>query len=629
MLVHRTVFMTLLIFIILWKSSVWAVPETTTIQGSIEAPSGGPVLGTLDYIISFHTDAVGGNELASVTGEVSISKAGRFSIDTVLPPVVLSATDVWYELAIDVGEDGLDTSDRFPERVRIHSVPFALQSANSEHAAFADSANTADSATMAMSLSGSLSNPGDSIQLGDDVFLQVASDGIVELLADGQRMRLARQKWFGPRSILDNISPDGTNASQPRIALNDNGDALIIWSQSDGSFFQTFRSENRNGSWSDPAIISDNFSPDGQDTHSPKVALNQSGDAVIVWSQSDGAFLQIFRSEHRDGLWTDPTGLSDNISPDSSDADAPQVALNDSGDAVIVWQQPDLSLNQKYRIFRSEYRNGSWTDPSNIFDHFSPGGQDAAFPQVALNNNGDAVIVWYQSDGANNQIFRSEYQNGSWIDPSGLLDNISPDGQDSVEPQVALNDNGDAIIAWRQSDGANEQIFRSERRDGSWTDPVNLLDNISPSGQNAISPQVAMNNNGQAIIVWFQNDGANSQVFRSEYRNGSWTDPSGLSDNISPDGQDAGLHRVAMNDDGDAVIAWVQSDGTNNQIFRSHYRSGSWNDPTDLSDHINPDGQTLNSPDVALNSNGDAVIVWQQSDGEKSQIFRSEYRFGF
>ena len=56
---------------------------------------------------------------------------------------------------------------------------------------------------------------------------------------------------------------------------------------------------------------------------------------------------------------------------------------------------------------------------------------------------------------------------------------------------------------------------------------------------------------------------------------------------------------------------------------------GSWTDPTEVSDNISPDGQTASSGRVALNDNGDALIVWRQFDGTDARIFRSEYRFGF
>ncbi|MCD6497139.1 MAG: hypothetical protein J7M25_02410 [Deltaproteobacteria bacterium] len=137
-----------------------------------------------------------------------------------------------------------------------------------------------------------------------------------------------------------------------------------------------------------------------------------------------------------------------------------------------------------------------------------------------MDDNGNAIIVWQQSDGSSLQIFKAEYRNGQWTIPADLTDNIGPDGQDAVGPEVAMDDNGNAIIVWEQSDGSNIQIFKSEYRGGQWTLPADLTDNISPDGQDAVGPEVAMDDNGNAIIVWFQQpDGGGSyQVFKSEYR---------------------------------------------------------------------------------------------------------------
>ena len=74
------------------------------------------------------------------------------------------------------------------------------------------------------------------------------------------------------------------------------------------------------------------------------------------------------------------------------------------------------------------------------------------------------MIVWFQWNNSNHQIFRSEFRSGSWSDPANLTDNISPDGQTAYSPQLAMDDNGNAVIVWQQSDGSNDQIFRSEYR---------------------------------------------------------------------------------------------------------------------------------------------------------------------
>ena len=57
----------------------------------------------------------------------------------------------------------------------------------------------------------------------------------------------------------------------------------------------------------------------------------------------------------------------------------------------------------------------------------------------------------------------------AWTHPASLADNISPNHADADDPEVAMNDNGHIIIVWEQSDGTNDQIFKSEFRSGAWS----------------------------------------------------------------------------------------------------------------------------------------------------------------
>lgn len=98
----------------------------------------------------------------------------------------------------------------------------------------------------------------------------------------------------------------------------------------------------------------------------------------------------------------------------------------------------------------------------------SPSGTDAWMQQVAMNSNADAIITWSQMDSdGNEQIFKAAYRNGDpWEFPAGLDDNISfnynPYQTNAGYPQVAINDNGDAVITWLQSDGDDRILYMSE-----------------------------------------------------------------------------------------------------------------------------------------------------------------------
>jgi mRNA-degrading endonuclease HigB of HigAB toxin-antitoxin module len=353
--------------------------------------------------------------------------------------------------------------------------------------------------------------------------------------------------------------------------MDNSGNALIVWYQDDGSRDQIFKSEYRDGEWIHPADLDDNISPDGEDADAyyPQVAMDDNGNALIVWEQFNGSNYQVFKSEYRDGEWTHPADLDDHISPDGQDAEEPHAAMDNNGNALIVWMQHNGTRQQ---IYKSEYRDGEWTHPTDLFNSISPDAGSANSPQVAMDDNGNALIVWPQSDGSNYQVFKSEYRDGAWIHPATLSGYINPNGEDVYDPQVAMDNSGNAVIVWQQSDGSTQQIYKSEYRDGAWTHPEDLDDNISQNGQDAEEPQVAMDGSGNAVIVWEQSDGINWQIFKSEYRDGVWTHPEDLDDHISQNGQDAYPSQVAMDDSGNAVIVWNQPDGINWQIFKSEYR---------------------------------------------------------
>ncbi len=484
---------------------------------------------------------------------------------------------------------------------------------------FAIHASSAETAASASGMSPVLNQPGDRFNLGNGTWYEVGPDGRTYLYVNGRRH--GSMQWLHPQDLHDYISPSGPDALNPKVAMDDNGDAILVWQQSDGTKSQIFKSEYRDGVWVHPSSLSDNISPDVENAQNPLVVMDNNGNAIIVWRQSDGAKIQIFKSEYRNGAWTHPSSLSDNISPDGQDVENPDAAMDDNGNAIIVWQQQDGTNKQ---IFMSEFRANVWNHPDDLNDNISPGGQHAVYPKVAI-NKGNAIIVWHQLDGSKLQVFMSEFRMRTWTHPRKLTDNISPDGEHAQWPQAAMDNNGNALIAWEQEDGANFQIFKSEYRKGAWIHPIHLSSNISPDGQGAIHARVAMDNNGSAIIIWQQSDGVKYQIFKSEYRNDAWTHPWSLSDNISPDGQDAQEQQVVLDDDGNAIIV-LQSSA---MIFKSEYRKGAWIHPSGVADSISPAGANASTPQAAMSNDGNAIITWSQSDGAINRIYMSEYCWDF
>ncbi|WP_457631877.1 hypothetical protein [Oceanithermus desulfurans] len=351
---------------------------------------------------------------------------------------------------------------------------------------------------------------------GDDSFvprlaLNTAGDALVVWLQGGRIYKAESQdgNWTIPADLSDYLSDVGAAVhGYPNIALNDAGDAVVVWSRVVGSNdFRIYKAERRGGQWTTPADLSDHLNSAGTSAFRPNVAMNASGDALVAWWRYDGSF-PVYGSEFRDGSWSVPIDLSNSVDFGSY-YDPPQVALNGAGDAIVLWS-PGV-------IFKAERQNDSWTTPTDISDYLTRG--DRA--RVALNDTGEAVAVWEQLDGATNRVYKAERQAGSWTMPVDLADHLSLAGTSpAYYPQVALNDAGDAVVVWMQQDGAgNDQIYKAERRGGSWTTPVDLADHLSFAGGDAASLQVALNDAGDAVVVWSQQDSAgNYQIYKAEYR---------------------------------------------------------------------------------------------------------------
>ena len=120
-----------------------------------------------------------------------------------------------------------------------------------------------------------------------------------------------------------------------------------------------------------------------------------------------------------------------------------------------------------------------------------------------MDGNGNAIAVWPQSDGLRNNIWANRYTVGTgWGTPTLIeTDNA---GSASI-PRIAMDTAGNAIAVWQQSDGVQDNIWANRYTVGIGWGTATLIetDNSGPAG----GPQIIMDGNGNAIAVWSQTDG--------------------------------------------------------------------------------------------------------------------------
>jgi hypothetical protein len=427
--------------------------------------------------------------------------------------------------------------------------------------------------------------------------------------------------WTHPTALSDTISPDGNDADSVTLACGHNGDAVVAWEY--GS--RIFASERRNGVWTHPERdVTPAHNPDGGSSFDTHVAVDHRGHTLLVWSQRDGATERVYGSVFRNGVWRDPSAHADFLSTTAGDALHPRVAFDVSGDGYLVWDQ---YVSGNGAIFLATYHDGAWTRPASPAARISPDTTHAQDVQLAVSPTGHVIVVWAQGDGHNYRIYKSELRNGTWTHPGSLADGISPAGSDAYAPDVAFDGAGNAVLAWLQNDGAHQQVYLAELRNNSWRYPTGVADNISPDGRPAHAVAVAMARGGQAIVVWRQDVSATeSGLFKSEYRGGAWTHPSSLTDRFTVGTAVTGF-AVEMDPDGNTVIPYAANAGGGTTVLlKSEHRLGVWQHPAALSDRISPPGGDVTTPWVAVDGNDDVVILWRQYDGTNQRAFLSEFR---
>ncbi|MCF6212167.1 MAG: hypothetical protein L3J88_12335, partial [Gammaproteobacteria bacterium] len=243
------------------------------------------------------------------------------------------------------------------------------------------------------------------------------------------------------------------------------------------------------------------------------------------------------------------------------------------------------------------------------------GNGSARLPQIALNATGNALVVWQQSDDTGTKIWINHYVAGiGW----GTAKLIETDNKgDTLRPQIAINDKGNALAVWYQDDGTRSNIWASYYVVGSGWGSAELIETDNKG--NAYLPQIALDAGGNALAVWVQSDGTRNDIWANRYLAGSgW----GSAELIETSMGSALSPQIALDAEGNALVVWPQSDGTRNDIWANRYVIGSgWG----IAELIEKNGWYARTPQIALSAEGNGLAVWHQSDGTRASIFANRF----
>ncbi|MCX6602002.1 MAG: hypothetical protein NTV52_00200, partial [Acidobacteria bacterium] len=236
------------------------------------------------------------------------------------------------------------------------------------------------------------------------------------------------------------------------------------------------------------------------------------------------------------------------VSSRGQDADTPQVATGPDGTTTITWTRYNDAGDI---IVQAATRAANATTFSTPIDLSTTGG-NAYYPQVATGPDGTTTITWERDDGSNWSV-QAATRAANATTFSTPID-LSTTGQSTFDPQVATGPDGTTTITWERYDGSNWIVQAATRAANATTfsDPINL----SATGQDANTPQVATGPDGTTTITWYLT-GYNFVVQAATRAAGASAFSTPIDLSSTEGGEFSAQVQVAVGSDGTTTITWL------------------------------------------------------------------------
>ena len=192
---------------------------------------------------------------------------------------------------------------------------------------------------------------------------------------------------------------------------------------------------------------------------------------------------------------------------------------------------------------------------------------------------------------------------------AGLLETL--DAGDAVVPQVVFDANGNGMAIWTQSDGT---YFRIQSRRYTFSSGWGPITPVGTGGAvGAINPRIAADGLGNLMAVWTQpsGTGTTTSIWTNRYQPASgWGTAALLENNLSSVGGNS--PEIAVDPAGNAMVVWYEFDGSWTNLWARRYAaSGAWGAAT-LIENDNAGGAAGHR--VVMDAGGNAMVVWVQTD---------------
>jgi hypothetical protein len=393
------------------------------------------------------------------------------------------------------------------------------------------------------------------------------------------------------------VSTVGQSSSHVRLGSDGVGDQVAVWERVAGFNEWVVEAAVRpaRGGWSAPVEVSD-VAPGPRN---PAVAVNATGEAILVWQEGtpSGAGIMAVRGDAA-GDWGEAETVSVGF-----DLGRPTVGIASDGDAVAAWREelPNTEYGTGVRVLEE----GTWGN----LETYGPISASYDGQLLAVDPAGDAVLANYY-EGALEVVSRTA--GGSW----GGVETVKSGGGVRIQaPQLAISANGEATVVWANG-SSSSSVIEAARMDvaGIWGN----AETLPALGTNLHEPSIALDAAGKATAVWANYEYSSGWAFESATQDsgGSWGAAPAFAvptDSFEP--------RIKLMPSGGATVLWWpwhEADHHYAVAAAERAADGTWGPELELGD----EGEEIYFPVFTTDAAGGVTVAWQ-SEGTNENVIRS------
>ncbi|NOX63687.1 MAG: exo-alpha-sialidase [Chloroflexi bacterium] len=185
---------------------------------------------------------------------------------------------------------------------------------------------------------------------------------------------------------------------------------------------------------------------------------------------------------------------------------------------------------------------------------------------------------------------------------------ISPDGQDARYPAIAVTASGVVHVVWEQDNG----LWSTRLEQGSWTTPVQ----VAAQGE---SPTLAASRVDEEVyLAWAQEFGGDYEIFARRWNGSQWSTPQNVSDNDG--GSSSPAFAVAPN--GQIHLVWADTSPGVETVYHAISTDGiAWPTASPIPNALGGSPTAVFAPDGTLH------VAWQHraNFAEKLRVWVASY----